>query len=93
MPGRHSRTVVEEVEHLLELILKLLNRGERRYDAVALAVASQAPLLGGLEGPVWEQGYYKIMIKVTQYLIGGYPMRPNIIIGATLLIFGQSLTR
>ena len=56
MPGRHIGTVVEEVEHLLELILKLLYRGERRYDAVALAVAPQAPLLGRLEGSVRVQG-------------------------------------
>ena len=47
---------MEEVEHLLELLLELLNGGERRYDAVALAIAPQAPLLGGLEGSVRVEG-------------------------------------
>ena len=54
--GRQIWTVVEEVEHLLELLLELLNGGERRYDAVALAIAPQAPLLGGLEGSVRVEG-------------------------------------
>ena len=53
MPGRHIRTVVKEVEHLLELILELLYGGERSDDAMALAVAPQAPLFGGLERSVW----------------------------------------
>ena len=43
---------MEEVEDLVELVLELLDGGERSDDPVALAVAPKAPLLGSLKGPM-----------------------------------------
>ena len=51
LPWGHVGAVVEEVEDLVELVLELLDGGERSDDPVALAVAPQAPLLGSLKGP------------------------------------------